>query len=178
MIRITGGKYRSRLLSTPNSKLTKPTMDRVRAGVFSALSYDLENKKILDLFAGSGSYGFESLSRGASEVVFIDNSFEAISSLKENARALKVENEVRILGVDAFSFLESNNEQFDIIFIDPPYKEYDYISLINKIIENNILSESGILVVESENDLEFDESSFKKIKKYKYSLAKIYILRR
>ena len=71
MIRITGGKHRSRKLATPETNLTKPTMDKVRAGVFNALGNHLDGKVVLDLFAGSGSYGFESLSRGASFVDFV-----------------------------------------------------------------------------------------------------------
>ena len=75
MIRITGGENRSRLLETPNTTLTKPTMDKVRAAVFNALGDAVKNAKVLDLFAGSGSYGFEALSRGAKEVTFVDFSY-------------------------------------------------------------------------------------------------------
>ena len=73
MIRITGGEYRSRLLETPNTGLTKPTMDKVRAAVFSALGDAIKYASVLDLFAGSGSYGFEALSRGASHATFVDS---------------------------------------------------------------------------------------------------------
>ena len=72
MIRITGGENRSRLLETPNTTLTKPTMDKVRAGVFSALGDSIAKAKVLDLFAGSGSYGLEALSRVASSATFVD----------------------------------------------------------------------------------------------------------
>ena len=82
MIRITGGTYRSRMLETPSSGLTKPTMDKVRAAVFNALGYEIKNKKVLDLFSGSGSYGFEALSRNASFVTFVDNQKEAVEIIK------------------------------------------------------------------------------------------------
>ena len=84
MIRITGGINRSRLLSTPNGTETKPTMDKVRSAVFSALGDKIRNARVLDLFAGSGSYGFEALSRGAEYAVFVDKSRDAYLTLKEN----------------------------------------------------------------------------------------------
>lgn len=177
MLRISGGIYRSRVLKTPDTNLTKPTMDRVRAGVFSALQNDIENKTVLDLFAGSGSYGFESLSRGARYVTFIDDSVLCTKIIKENAHTLEVMDKVNIIKSDAFSFLRNNNQTYDIIFVDPPYKKYDYKDILKAILETNALNENGIIVLESDYVLDVDTSRFAKIKEYKYSETRILVLR-
>ena len=177
MIRITGGENRSRLLETPNTTLTKPTMDKVRAAVFNALGDSVKNSRVLDLFAGSGSYGFEALSRGAKFATFVDSSFEAIKAIKKNAANLDREN-VEILNKDVLAFLEQNSQEFDIIFADPPYKLDVYESIVKTLIERNILAGGGIIVFESERELNIDESLFKSVRFYKHGLAKIYILRK
>ena len=177
MIRITGGEDRSRLLETPNTNLTKPTMDKVRAGVFSALGDVVVNARVLDLFAGSGSYGFEALSRGASQVTFVDKGSDAIKSIKKNAESLKRKN-VSIFCSDVLAFLHENTQEFDIIFADPPYKLDVYNELVKTLISSNFLSSSGIIVLESEKELDVDSSKFKSVRFYKYGLAKVYILRK
>lgn len=177
MIRITGGENRSRLLETPNTTLTKPTMDKVRAAVFSALGDAINHARVLDLFAGSGSYGFEALSRGAKEVTFVDSSFEAIKAIKKNAANLNKEN-VDILNSDVLAFLSQNSQEFDIVFVDPPYKLDVYENVVETLIRRNILSSGGIIVLESERELNIDESMFKSVRFYKYGLAKVYILRK
>ena len=177
MIRITGGENRSRLLETPNTTLTKPTMDKVRAAVFNALGDSVKFVRVLDLFAGSGSYGFEALSRGAKEATFVDSSFEAIKAIKKNAANLNKEN-VEIISSDVLAFLSQNSKEFDIIFADPPYKLDVYETLVKTLIERKIVSDGGIIVLESERELNIDESLFKSVRFYKYGLAKIYILRK
>ena len=177
MVRITGGENRSRLLETPNTTLTKPTMDRVREGVFSAIGDKIKHAKVLDLFAGSGSYGFESLSRGADFVTFVESNYDAVKVIKRNAQSLKHEN-ISIECSDVLSFLLGNPDNFDIIFADPPYKLDVYEKMVEVILEKDILSSNGIIVLESEKELNIDESKFKKVKVYNYGLAKIYMLRK
>lgn len=178
MIRITGGTFLSRKLITPCTDKTKPTMDRVRAGVFSALQNDIRNAKVLDMFAGSGAYSFESLSRGASFATLIDKDKDAIKAIDENIKALNVANSTKVVNSDSLEFLKTNKEPFDIIFADPPYKAFDYKMLVDLLLSNNSLKDKGIIVLESEDDLDIDGSRFSKTKKYKYGLAKIYILRK
>ena len=177
MIRITGGINRSRLLETPNVSTTKPTMDKVRAGVFSALGPAVERANVLDLFAGSGSYGFEALSRGAAGATFVDSSSVAVDTIKKNAAKLNQEN-VTIIQGDVLTFLEQNLKEFSIIFVDPPYKLDVYEDVVKTLIRRNILSSNAIIVLESERELNIDESLFSKVKLYKYGLAKVYILRK
>lgn len=177
MIRITGGKNRSRLLETPNTNLTKPTMDKVRSAVFNALGESIENARVLDLFAGSGSYGFESLSRGAKSVTFVEKGAEAISVIKKNSLYLR-ENDVEIARADVLDYLNSTEEKFDIVFADPPYKLEVYEELLKTLLERKIISENGIIVLESEKELNIEKDKFRDVRFYKYGLAKIYILRK
>ena len=96
MIRIIAGKFRGRTIDTPNVQTTKPTMDRVRAGMFSAINFDIYNSVVLDLFAGSGSFGFECLSRGASHASFVELNDEAYRVIQRNAGKLQVINNIEI----------------------------------------------------------------------------------
>ena len=176
MIRITGGKNKSRLLVTPDTPLTKPTMDKVRLGVFSALGDCVKNAKVLDLFAGSGSYGFEALSRGASHVTFVDSSYKAINTIKTNSDKLREKN-IDVIFNDVLSFLSGNPGNFDIIFVDPPYKLDVYETVLETLSKSDILVSDGIIVLESDHELNIDESQFKNVRHYKYGLAKIYIVR-
>ena len=177
MIRITGGINRSRKLLTPETGLTKPTMDKVRAAVFNALGDEVVSKNILDLFAGSGSYGFEALSRGAKFVTFVDKQKEAIDVIKRNALALN-ENRINVVYDDVFSYLENQNQKFDIVFVDPPYKLDAYTKVIELLENNHLLNENTIIILESEKPLDINEDNYKKVKQYNYGLAKIYMLRK
>ena len=177
MIRITGGINRSRLLVTPEGDQTKPTMDKVRLGVFSALNEDVKHAKVLDLFAGSGSYGFEALSRGADFATFIDKSLFAKSALEKNKSNLKIDN-AEIIYKESISYLKECIDKFDIVFVDPPYKLDVYEEVVELLLNNNLLTEKGIIVLETEKEINIDESKFSKVKEYKYSLARVYILRK
>ena len=177
MIRITGGKHRSRKLITPESNLTKPTMDKVRAAVFNALGDDIINKSVLDLFSGSGSYGFEALSRGAKGVSFVDKQLLAIKAIKDNATLLKEDN-VKVFSQDVLTFLNNETNKYDVVFIDPPYKLDVYDKVLDLLETKQLLNENAIIVLESETLLNIKEEKYKKIKLYSYGLAKIYILRK
>lgn len=176
MIRITGGEFKSRLINTPDTELTKPTMDKVRAAVFSIL-IDSNMDNVLDLFAGSGSYGFEAISRGAKKATFVDCSPKAINTIKKNIVALNIKNFNVVLS-DAIKYLETTNEKFDCIFVDPPYKLEVYKAVVELIIKRDLLTLNGIIVLESDKELDIDFSLFKKVKDYKYGLTKIYIIRK
>ena len=176
MIRITGGKHRSRKLVTPETNLTKPTMDKVRAGVFNALGNHLDGKIVLDLFSGSGSYGFEAISRGASFVDFVDQTKFSKDAVLENARALH-ETCFEFHFTDALSFLNETSKKFDLVFMDPPYK-LEIIHEVLKIInERELLNKNGVIVVESEKEIAFNET-YQEIRHYNYGLAHTYILRK
>lgn len=176
MIRITGGKHRSRKLVTPETTLTKPTMDKVRAGIFNALGNHLEGKIVLDLFCGSGSYGFEAISRGAVFVDFVDHTKFAKDAVLINANTLS-EKSLLFTFSDALSFLNETNKRYDLIFMDPPYKLDIIQSALNIIKKRKLLNDNGIIIVESEDEITFN-GDYKDQRHYSHGLAHAYILRK
>ena len=123
MLRITSGVFRGRMIHSPTGTRTRPTQARLRQALFNSLQFDIPDARVLDLFAGSGALGFEALSRGAQEVVFVENSKPAIKLIEKNASNLKVLSSIRILPVSieaAWSLLQKD-PPFDLILADPPY---------------------------------------------------------
>ena len=141
MLRIIAGKYRHLKINAPDTENTRPTTDRVREALMSALGDKIENATVLDLFAGSGALGLESLSRGAKKVVFCDNSMLAIKTIKQNLFSLKEKN-VKILCAHyekALKILKEEGWKFDVIFLDPPYKMKEvYERVRNLLIDYNL----------------------------------------
>jgi len=143
-LRIIAGRFKSRKINSDASCVYKstngyrPTTDRARETMFNVLEnkFDFEAVKALDLFAGTGSLGFESLSRGAKSCVFVDRSFRNLSLIKRTANELGCENEVEVVKSEVLAFFNSCYEKFDIVFADPPYNYEEYGSLMNKI--NNL----------------------------------------
>ena len=179
-MRIIAGKYRHRKILWPSDKSIRPTKDRIREAVFSMLG-DLSNKVFLDLYSGSGAIAIEAISRGAGKTYFVDNSQTAIKCIKENISLLGIneEYEVHLMNDESFlSLSELENLKFDVIYLDPPYKEGQYEEIIMRIVNSNLLNEDAIIVAESERDLSIDESLFKEVRIYKYGEIKIYKLRK
>ena len=121
-IRIIGGQYRSRLLSVAARPGLRPTPDRVRETLFNWLGQDLTGHACLDLFAGSGVLGFEAASRGASRVVLIESDRAALEMLEKSRRALAAA-QVEIVAAEARDYLERARERFDLVFLDPPFRQ-------------------------------------------------------
>jgi 16S rRNA (guanine966-N2)-methyltransferase len=127
-VRITGGVHRSRALRAPRGVTTRPTSDRVREALFSILTAagliggDLE-PRVLDLYAGSGALSFEALSRGASRAVLVEHARDAILAIRDNARALDLEDRITIVGGRVERSLETIEGPFDLVFLDPPYAD-------------------------------------------------------
>ena len=124
-MRIIAGKYRGRRLDVPVGRRIRPTGDRMKESMFSALGQACRGARVLDLFAGSGALGLEALSRGASEVTFVEKESASIAALKKNIRARGVENECIVVQTEVFSFLKGLEKgiSFDLIFADPPFTE-------------------------------------------------------
>ena len=173
MIRIVSGKYRHLILKQPNVTSTRPTMDKVREALMSSLGFFIQNRTVLDLFAGSGALGLEALSRGAKKCVFVDNNFEAIKTIKENIRLLKIEEETEVIKSEYMSYLQNSNEIFSLVFLDPPYKEKDsYEKVISYLLKEQRLSKDGIIVLESDFPFE-DDARFTKTKHYRYGMVHV-----
>ena len=121
-IRIIAGQYRGRRIAVPDRDGLRPTPDRVRETLFNWLGQDLSGRACLDLFAGSGALGFEAASRGASRVVMVENDRVAIAALQETLEILEAKN-VELVRGDAFEYLRIGAERFDVVFLDPPFRQ-------------------------------------------------------
>ena len=169
-MRIVGGKYRSRVLAEFTGEDVRPTSDRAREALFNILFTKPQNARVLDLFAGSGALGIESLSRGAREVVFNDLSKSSLAILKKNLTTLKVEigREAVLKNYDYSACLDSLLGQFDLIFIDPPYR-FDYgQKALEKIAQKGLLAKGGIAVYERDRPFEGEIQGLEKYDDRKY----------
>ena len=152
-MQIITGKYRARKIIAPEGETTRPTLARVKESIFSMLPLSHNDFVVLDLFAGSGAYGLESLSRGAKKTYFVDQAKPAINAIKTNTKNIKEDFE--ILNYDCFEALkkfDSMKIKFDLIFLDPPYKSDLGEKVIAFIESHNMLSDCGQIVYEHTND--------------------------
>ena len=178
-MRIVGGKYRHRIIIYPDDAThTRPTKDRVREAIFSALG-DVSSLKVLDLYAGSGAMGIEALSRGAAHCTFVDVSPIAIKVIKENIVNLKIaENEYEIIknkDVNALDLLKQKGEKFDLIILDPPYEEGQYEAIVDKLNNDGLLSEHAIIVMEANRPIKLENIDYQKNKEYHYGEIMVFI---
>lgn len=150
-IRIIGGIHRSRQLQVLDSEGLRPTLDRVKETVFNWLGQDLTGLECLDLFAGSGSLGFEAVSRNAKQVVMIEKEREVYANLIANKNILKADN-CQIINGDALNYLKSTHSKFDVIFLDPPYAS-NLLAESLKLVKN-LLKPHGVVYIENNKSLE------------------------
>jgi 16S rRNA (guanine(966)-N(2))-methyltransferase RsmD len=129
-MRVITGTAGGIVLDAPKGLTTRPTLAKVKEAIFSSLQFEIHGAYVLDLFAGSGQMGIEALSRGAASCVFVDTRDEALAAVKANLVKTKLRDNAKIVLSDAFSFLKSTNNTFDIVFIDAPYNGTDYQSLL------------------------------------------------
>lgn len=169
-MRIIGGKYRGRVLAAFDGESVRPTADRVKESLFNILSLRFYGARVLDLFAGSGALGLESLSRGAAEVVFNDKSKDSLAILRKNLRALKIEEgkEAKVYNLDAETYLGYERRPFDIIFIDPPYALEVGARAVQKIAKSGLLAEDGVLVLERDVPFEGEVDGLEKYDERRY----------
>ncbi len=151
-MRVIAGLYKRRLLNTlPGNDITRPTSDRVKESIFNIISKEIPNATVLDLFAGSGSLGIESLSRGAKKVIFVENNHSAAKNIQNNLENLKIsDNEYILINKDTTKFLTSNitETKVDIIFADPPYLSKWYENALDEIENSQICSEKCTVIFE------------------------------
>lgn len=173
-MRVITGSARGRKLKTPENYDIRPTTDNVKESVFNIIQFDIEGRRVLDLFAGTGQLGIECLSRGASSAVFVDQSREAVKIVKENLKACGLSGTV--VQADALSFLRTCGK-FDIIFVDPPYDSDLYESVLNTVNSIDILSDGGIIICESRRERALPEMTapYKKRREYTYGKVKLCI---
>ena len=147
-MRVVSGSARGRRLKELQGMETRPTTDRVKEGLFNIIQFDIEGRKVLDLFAGTGQLGIECLSRGAASAVFVDRRTDAVKLIRENLKATRLSDKARVVSGDSMEFLKSLRESFDLIFLDPPYEAGLLEPAIAHIAKFDILSPHGIIVAE------------------------------
>ena len=184
-MRIIAGKLKGKKLIEPNDKKTRPLKDLVKESLFNVIkhsnkfSIDLENSNVLDLFAGVGSFGLEALSRGAKNVIFVDNYPNVLNILEKNIINLNLKKNCNILREDLLNNFSFNqlSQSFDIIYLDPPFKNKNMISLISNINESKILKTNGVIILHRhKNDNDDFSSVFNIIEEKKYGISKIVFL--
>ena len=160
MMRIITGSAKGKRLESLEGIATRPTSERIKEAVFSAIQFDLEGRRVLDLFAGSGQMGLEALSRGAESVMFIDSSREAMDIVKDNVRTTGFEKQSKYTVSDWRNFIRKasgRGERYDLVFIDPPYADECCADAAMRLAAGGMLPVGAIVVLESgteEIDLE------------------------
>lgn len=153
MMRIITGTARGTRLMTLEGESTRPTSERAKESIFSMLQFDIEGRRVLDLFGGSGQMGLEALSRGASHATIIDASPDAVKIIKTNAQKTKLYDRCVILTKDYKAFLKgASKEKFDIIFLDPPYDSNMLADSLKLITDQKMINYNGFIVLESDKD--------------------------
>lgn len=154
---ITGSARGARLETLEGEEITRPTPERVKEAVFNMLAFDLEGRRVLDLFAGSGQMGLEALSRGAASAVFCDSNKQAVEVIRRNVQKTKLTEQARVVNSDYKAFIRSaeGKEQFDVIILDPPYASNMVQDAIDRILRAGIASERAIFVCESDKSAPF-----------------------
>ena len=177
-MRVITGKARGVQLKTPDGMLTRPTADRVKEALFSIINFDVPGANVLDLFGGTGQLGIEAMSRGAERCVFVDAREDACKLIKENLKRTKLEGTV--IRSDYMEYLNRCNEQFSIIFLDPPYAEEYLENAIKRITEIDILQTDGIIVTERPvgKELPWEFDGYQRSKDYKYGKTLLTIYRK
>ena len=145
--RIIAGKWRGRKLDVPDAEGLRPTPDRIRETVFNWLQADIGGARCLDLFAGCGALGFEAASRGAMSVVMVELNSRAAKTLQENCSTLSA-TQCQVERTTAQQFLSTNQEQYDIVFIDPPYQADLWTEIANTLVDKVVLAENALIYLE------------------------------
>ena len=171
-MRVITGSARGRRLKTPETYDIRPTTDNVKEAVFNIIQFDVEGRRVLDLFAGTGQLGIEALSRGAREAVFVDRDREAVKIVRENLKICGLQAAVR--QEDALSALR-REEKFDLIFVDPPYDAGLYAEVLETIKSVDKLTDGGIIICEARRDEPLPDlaAPYGRRKEYRYGKVKI-----
>jgi len=151
-MRVITGTARGRKLIAPEGLDVRPTGDKVKEGIFSAVQFDIEGAVVLDLFAGSGQLGIEALSRGAERAVFVDSSQKSIRCINENLKNTGLSKQAEVVSRDSYDFIKLTAQSFDIIILDPPYRK-GHIKAVLPLVALK-LKKGGFVICEYEKEAE------------------------
>ena len=156
-MRIISGNKKSIVINAPKNLPVRPTTDKVKESLFNIIQnkFELNDCRVLDVFSGTGNISYEFASRGCSDILSVDNNFNCIRFINKTAEKLEIN--VRTKKIDYLLFLKNNNEKFNIIFADPPYRFLlkDYLEIIHIVRDNGILEEGGELIIEHRSNISF-----------------------
>lgn len=154
MIRIINGKFKNLSINTPPLSVVRPSSEKVREAIFDMIQFEIKDAIIADLFAGSGIYGFEFISRGAMKVFSIEKNNKIFKLIEENKKKMGIQN-MDLINTDALNFIKhAQGKKFDFIFMDAPYANYDLVNeIMEKIADYDLLNKEGKIIVET-NDKE------------------------
>lgn len=178
-MQIITGKYRARKLVAVDSLQTRPTLARVKESIFNLISDRIAGKMVLDLFAGSGAFGAECISRGAEEVYFVDIQEKAVKTIKQNTKNMTEKFEViKSDYVEAINLFSSRGLKFDVVYLDPPYESGFFEKALKLLCDKNLLASGAIVVVEHKfaNDLQNIPGCYIIKKTKKYGIAYVDVL--
>ncbi len=177
-MRVISGKLKGRSIKGFNILGTRPTMDRVKESLFAMIQNYLPNSICLDLFSGSGNLGIEAISNGANLVYFNDKNKECIKVIKDNINNFDINSNSIITNLDykeALKYYKNNNIKFDLVFLDPPYKDHIISEILSFMIENELLNNNSLVICEVNNKEEFINKRIILFKEKKYGDKKIII---
>ena len=179
-MRVITGSARGRRLGELKGMETRPTTDKVKESIFNCIQFDVENARVLDLFAGTGQLGIEALSRGAKSALFIDKRADAVKLVRENLALCRLEENAQVICGDSVASLGAQRQKFDIIFLDPPYGSGLLEQAMEKIASFDILSPHGIMVAEHPADrcLPALAPPYRVQKTYRYGKISLTVYRR
>ncbi len=179
-MRIISGNFKGRKLLTPDDIKTRPLKDLTKESIFNILKHsnkfnvEIKNSVVLDLFAGVGSFGIECLSNEAKYVTFVENYNGVLPILKKNLSNLKLDKKCEVIEQNIFTGLKLTKINYDIIFLDPPYKDKNISELIDKIFKINLLNKNGIIITHrSKNIKEEYSKNFRILEEKTYGISKI-----
>ncbi len=172
-MRVISGERKGMPLKAVNGMTTRPTTDKVKESLFNIIGPYFDGGIVLDLFAGSGGLGIESLSRGMDKAIFIEKDGRAFQNLKENITKCRYEDRSEAYRNDAtraLKILIKKEVQADLIFLDPPYKKHQYYEMVNDIVSNGVISKEGTIVCEHDTELDLPVAflNFHKVREEKY----------
>ena len=179
-MRVITGTARGRKLGQLQGMETRPTTDQVKESIFNIIQFDIEGRRVLDLFGGTGQLGIEALSRGAESCTFVDQRRDAVSLIRSNLKLCQLSDKARVVQGDSIGFLSTVREKYHLVFLDPPYATNLLENALKKIAEIDILSENGIIICESPVDRVLPELDlpYQKGREYRYGKIKITVYRK
>ena len=178
-MRVIAGTARSVPLLSRDGLDTRPTTDRVKEAIFNIIQFDIEGRQLLDLFGGSGQMAIEALSRGAAGAVIVDQSKDSISIIRQNLQKTKLTEKAEVVCADYMEYLNRCKKRFDLIFLDPPYREKFLENALNRISEIDILKSGGIIICErpAEKALPDAYAAFRRVRDYRYGRTGVTVYR-